>query len=218
VRSRSQSFLRQPLSAVFGQGSDVRVLRELSRHGGELTVSALVERTKLTRPSVLATLAALTSQGLVEALGASHRLYRFDHSHPLAPALSALFAAEDERFRGIIQSLRTAAVDAGADAAWLYGSVARGEDRPDSDIDVAAVSAPGRAESTKARLRELLRDTEDRLRFSASVIVLEPGDIPRLAAGNDPWWCRMIQETTPLVGLDPTAMLARISANMRGVA
>ena len=26
-------------------------------------------------------------QGLVEALGASHRLYRFDHKHPLAPAL-----------------------------------------------------------------------------------------------------------------------------------
>jgi len=47
----------------------------------------------------------LTQLGYIEALGVSHRLYRFDQRHPLAPPLSALFVAEDERFREILQCL-----------------------------------------------------------------------------------------------------------------
>jgi DNA-binding transcriptional ArsR family regulator len=210
MRPTSQSFLRHPFSTVFAHGSDVRVLRELVKHGGELPVSALLDRTKLTRPSVLATLDRLTDLGYVEALGAAHRLYRIDHGHPLAPAISALFAAEEQRFRNIIDCLRNAAADAGAVAAWLYGSVSRGLDGPYSDIDAVFVDGLGDIESMKAKLREALREPQDRLRFTASIIVLNASDIIRLAENNDPWWRTMIQDATPLAGPDPAATIARL--------
>lgn len=214
MRPTSQSFLRQPLSAVFAHGSHVRVLRVLSRHGGELSASALIDRTRLTRPSVLASLEQLTVLGYVEALGVSHRLYRIDHRHPLAPALTALFAAEEQRFQDILGSLRSAATEAGAEAAWLYGSVARAEDGPSSDVDIVAVVSDD-AESIKTKLRETTRDRGDALRFSASLIVLDHAQLARLIEDNDPWCAAMIEDAIPLVGPDPATLVGRLTSNKR---
>lgn len=207
-----QSFLRQPLSAVLANSANVRTLRELARHGGELSATTLVERSKLSKPSVLASLNHLTELGYVESLGTlRQRLYRIDHKHPLAPAISALFAAEDHRFQSIIEVIRTAALDAGATAAWLYGSVARGDDRQDSDIDVALVD-PANGGSAKSKVLETLHESEDSLRFSASVIGLNADDIVRLASENDPWWVEVVKDAVPLIGPDPTSLASRLLA------
>src|SRR5579872_2353215 len=129
MRTTPQSFLRQPLSAVLAGPAAVRVLRVLARHGGELSAALLATRTRLTKPSVLASLHHLAAMGYVEALGSSRQsLYRIDHRHPLVPSIIALFTAEDDRFQTIIAAVRAAAIAAEATAAWLYGSVARGED------------------------------------------------------------------------------------------
>jgi len=45
------------------------------------SIAALSDRTKLTRPSVAMALRELTQLGYIEALGVSHRLYRFDQRH-----------------------------------------------------------------------------------------------------------------------------------------
>jgi predicted nucleotidyltransferase len=218
MRATPQSFLRQPLSVVLANSANVRVLRELTRHGGELSATTLTERSKLTKPSVLASLDHLAGLGYVEVLGSLHqRLYRIVAKHPLIPALSALFTAEDHRFQSIIEAIRTAAIGAGATAAWLYGSVARGEDRPGSDLDVALVF-PGNAGSAKAKLRETLREREDALHFSISVLGFDADDIVRLSDENDPWWVEMAKDAVPLVGPDPIALASRLSVKQQGAA
>src|SRR5262249_2241159 len=142
----------------------------------------LVDRTKLSKPSVLAALVLLVLQGYAEALGSSRqRLYRLDARHPLAPALSALFAAEEGRFNAVLDAIGAAASDAGATAAWLYGSVATGQDGPHSDVDVVVVAGSEDCEAVAMKVRDRLRETGDRLRFSAAVVCLASTDVMRLA-------------------------------------
>jgi predicted nucleotidyltransferase len=216
--AQPQSFLRQPLSAVFANPASVRVLRALMRHGGELSAPMLAERSRLTRPSVLAALDHLSGLGLVESIGSvRQRLHRIDKGHPLAAGLSVLFAAEADRFDTIIEAIRRAAIEAGVAAAWLYGSVARGEDRPDSDLDIAMVASID-LDAEKSAFRDALRALEAEWRFSASVVALGPEDVRRLAQEGDPWWLALLAEAVPLAGPDPVTLAASLSVRQRGAA
>lgn len=73
-------------------------------------------------------------------------------------------------------------------AAWIYGSVARGEDRPDSDLDIAVVSSPEKLESALQEIRETLVTHGEELGFNPSVVGLTPEDVARLSSMGDPWW------------------------------
>lgn len=219
MRAAPQSFLRQPLSSVLAHPANVRVLRELAQHGGELSATMLVDRTKLSRPSVLAALEMLSQHGYVDALGSPHlRLYRLDTKHPLVPILSQLFAAEEARFDAVLDAIRAAANDVGVAAAWLYGSVAKGEDRPGSDVDIVVVDGSGDSEVMTAKVREALREKEDALRFSASVVGVDHADVMRLARENDPWWANVVRDAVPLLGPDPVSLMSRLSVKKRKLA
>lgn len=220
MKPTSQSFLRHPLSAILANPAAVRVLTELCRHGGEMSSSQLITLTRMSRPSVLAALEHLTACRVVQALGAARqRLHRVDPAHPLVPHLSALFEAEDQRYHAILDAVRGAARKAGARAAWLYGSVARGEDRPDSDLDVAIVAAPGVASAVRDAVQEALRGAEERLSFSPSLVGIDLDDVARLAAEDDPWWRDVVRDAVPLHGQDPAALAARLATQRaRGAA
>jgi DNA-binding transcriptional ArsR family regulator len=143
ARPRPQSTLRYPLSAILGTEGNLRVLRELARHGGELSAPSLVARTMLAPASVHQSLLALEALEIVARLGSGRvHLYRMRESHPIAPALKALFRDEEARFDAILAALRAAAAGSGEDiaAVWLYGSVARGDDKPTSDVDIVVIA------------------------------------------------------------------------------
>ena len=57
MRSSAQSVQRYPLTLMLGTEANLRLLRELSRHGGQLSAPALVARTGLAKTSVWAGLA-----------------------------------------------------------------------------------------------------------------------------------------------------------------
>lgn len=213
MRATPQSFLRHPLSAVFANPANVRVLRELARHGGELSSTVLVGRTRLSKPSVTASLAALVDFGLVESLGWRRQaLYRIDGKHPLASTMAEMFRAEDRRFQSVLEVIRAAAAGAGVIAAWLYGSVARGEDRWDSDVDVAVVATD---EGVKEKVREELSEQEDALRFSASIVGIDLNDVARLVRDDDPWWRQLLVDAVPLVGPEPHVLAHRLPGTGR---
>lgn len=189
MKPTPQSHIRNPLNVVFDSPANVRVLRALARHGGTLSASNLVVATHLTKPSVLSALKQLVEGGAVETLGeARQRLYRFDSDGCLGPSLAALFNTESERYHRIMEAVRTAATAAGADAAWIYGSVARGEDRPDSDVDVAVAGSARAGPGLAVSMREAISSAERDLRFSASIVALSADDLARLERDKDPWW------------------------------
>lgn len=206
-----RSTLRQPLNAALAGEGHVRVLRELFRHGGELGAADVAARVGLSPQHVRDVLAHLARLGLVDRLGPGRaRLYRARLAHPLAEPLAALFAVEEGRFAALLAAVRdaAAAVRPRPLAVWLYGSVARGEDTPESDVDLAVVAEGSELDAVLGGLREHLRDTAEALGVELALVGATPADVARGEAG-DLWWRGVVHDAVPVFGPDPKTLLAR---------
>ncbi|MFP3948713.1 MAG: hypothetical protein ACLFWG_08275 [Longimicrobiales bacterium] len=199
------SYLRHPTSTLLATPGSVRVLRELLEADTPLAVRVLAERTGLSAQAVRNTLAALGTGGMVEELGEGRsRLYRADVSHPLYLPLGSLFRAEAERFETIVDGLADAVrnLTPAPLGAWIYGSVARGEDSPEEDLELALVSADEDVETPVTRLREMIGPLQDVQRIWVSIVGLSPSDVRRLA-GTDRWWRSATAPHLRLFGKSP---------------
>lgn len=201
--STAQSYLRFPLTRLLGNGGNIRVLRAMMSYGAPLSVVQLARDTGLTRQGVRLVLEGLEAQGLVTALGLPRsQLFSVVSDHPFAAALTTMFEQERNRWDVLNQSLRDALQkNPGVRSAWLYGSVARGEDAPHSDIDIAIVMQDN-VDGVAEEVREALLALEDRLRVHFSVVVLTPADVARLQP-NDHWWGDLTKGAKLLKGVGP---------------
>ena len=210
----AQGFLRAPLTTVFRSPGAVRVLRALCRHGGLLSVPTLERAAGLTNAGTHRVVRPLVDAGVVRPEGQGRvTAYRVDAAHPLAPAITALFAAEAARVDRVLDAVRAAAAPHRPTAVWLFGSVARGEDVPGSDVDIAVVLPAGHPHTALEAIREALMPTEDAERVTLSIIGLWPADIARLATGErgqpDPLWRAFEQDAIPLLGDAPSLLRPR---------
>lgn len=213
-----ESVLRHPLTTILGAKANVRVLRALFGHGGELAAPSLVRRTGLAQSSVREALMLLEVLGIVRALGQGRvRLYRVERAHPLSAPLEALFQAEAGRYEAIIEAIQTAAREFGDDvlAAWLYGSVARGEDGPTSDVDIAVVIKADEVSRVADGIRERLMDAEDRLVFHLSIVPIDEDDVRRLDREGAPWWRDILRDGLALIGPRPADFLRWLALGNR---
>lgn len=201
----SESYLRYPTSTLLATPGSLRVLRELLDADIPIPVRTLADRTRLSAQAVRNTLAGLCRGRIVEELGEGRsRLYRPDVSHPLYLPLGALFRAEAERYETIVDALRDAIRNLTPTplGAWIYGSVARGEDVPDGDLELLVVAADDEVETPVARLREMVSPIEDVQRLWISVLGLSPADVRRLAP-DDRWWKSATRPYRPVFGKSP---------------
>lgn len=209
ARSTAQSALRYPLTIILGTDANVRVLRELSRHGGMLSSPLLADRSGLARASVWSALGPLEGIGIVSSEGtAKTRLYRLNDRHPLAKSVQALFEQEALRYSDIRAAVTHAVSTArpNALAAWIYGSVARGQDRPDSDLDIAVVLSSTEPESAFQEIRDALVVPGEELGFNPLVVGLAPEDVARLSSTEDPWWKGVEADALTILGSRPTEL------------
>ena len=137
--------LQEPLDDLFATGSHVRVLRALDALPGSVAVSGreLARRASVSQPTAREVLASLERQGiLIVARSLRRDSYRLNPEHVLVPLVRDLF----ERERSVPQELERGVADAvrrigNVTGAYLFGSAARGDMRPNSDIDVAIASS-----------------------------------------------------------------------------
>jgi predicted nucleotidyltransferase len=191
----------------------VRLLRELSRHGGQLSAPALVRVTGLAKGSVSSGLATLEMTGLISVAGSGRaHLYCLRSDHPLRATLDALFLAEERRFDAIKEAILAVAHDRGPGllAVWLDSSLARGEDGPDSDADMALVAKADACEKVAEAFRDRLLNPASVFGFTPSIVGLDPDDIDRLANERDPWWLAVKRDAKALAGPLPTDLLTQI--------
>lgn len=209
--SAAQSQLRFPLTRLLGNGGSVRVLRALIAYGGPLSVLQLAVDCGLSRQGTYQALNSLVSQRVVCVLGqARSQLFTIDTNHPLSQGLKELFGHEQSRWDQLLQVLRdTLQTNKNVHAAWYYGSVARGEDEAHSDLDIAVIAPDGRVDDTVEAVRQALREVEDRLYVSCSVVGLSPSDVARLSGGDDWWQDEMARDAKVLKGVGPAQYAAK---------
>lgn len=212
--SEPQSYLRYPLNRILASEGAVRVIRELARHGGEQSVAGLAGATRLSKGAVRHLLQAdLLMAGIVESVGTGRNvLYRLNRGHPLHAPLHRLFEEEEAHARHLLDVLAAAARDAAPNvlALWLYGSVARGDDAPGSDLDVAIVLTDADPAPAVARYRARLAPLREVEPGGISVVGLSADDVARLSAADDPWWRNVVTDGLALLGPPPGVLAQRL--------
>jgi predicted nucleotidyltransferase len=207
--SQTQSHLRHPLTALLGSVGHVRVLRALATDRLPQSAPQLAAAAGLTPQGTRGVLDVLARQRLVNALGSGRtQLYELNAAHPLASSLAALFHDEQHRWDALMSSIRDVLDRHGAvSAAWLYGSVARGEDVPDSDVDIALVV---RSQAVADQVREALMPLEDAQQIRISLTALTAKDLAALD-DDDPWWANVVREGRVLKGAAPDQTRRRLA-------
>lgn len=208
VASQSQSHVRYPLTSILGSAGSVRVLRVLVANRTPQAVPELARQAGLSPKGARLVLEGLTRQQLVKVYGSGRaQLYALNNAHPFAGAIATLFEEEGKRWERLLGTVRDVLGQHGGDvsAAWLYGSVARGEDTPESDLDVALLVAEP---AVTDRVREDLMPVEDEHHVHISLTGLTAGELAALPQG-DPWWADVVRDARVLKGSAPQAAMSR---------
>ena len=150
------------LTPILGSATKLRLLRAMFGSpdrrwtGRELARSTLVSAAQAARD-----LSQLADTSLVEreVIGRSYS-WRLNYRHVLWPVLAGLFREESDLRPGLIRELASGLVPAKVERARLFGSIPRGDERADSDIDlfleVRDAGGKARAEEAIDRFRSRL--------------------------------------------------------------
>lgn len=215
----SRSFLRYPLDGLLGRPGSLRVLRALVLATAPQGVSQLAGATGLTPQGVRNILADLAGSGIASASGGGRaQVYSANPSHALHALLRQLFTTERSRWDQLRNGLRHALEQRPeVRAAWYYGSAARGDDGPGSDLDLAILVKGAGAGRTLAAVRKDLRAIEDSFGVHCAVVGLSAADIARHVRGLTPgtWWSSMLQDARVLKGPHPEQLAAEAADEAR---
>lgn len=120
--------------------------------------------------------------------------FKANADSPIYPELRGLMA----KTTGVVPSLRHALkkFGDGIDLAILYGSVARGNERPESDVDLLVVGTLQQID-----LLPVLRKLESRFRREVNVTLFSPDEFQRKRTQKDHFVSSVLPGTTiPLKG------------------
>ena len=206
-----QSHFRYPLTRLFGSPGHVRVLR-VPADGLASSVMQIAPEAGLTSQGTRLVLEVLAAQGIVTVKGSARtELFELAAVHPIRSAVVSLFAVEQAGWEASVAQLRELlGARVGVQAAWLYGSVARGEDKSSSDIDLALlVLSPDVGD----KVREDFMPMENELNVHVSVTALTPQDLTALR-DDDGWWADVVCDARVLKGRSPEAEKKKVRARL----
>jgi len=212
----TMSYLAQPLDLVLGSPGMVRVLRVLIRHGGQLPMSRLVQDSRLSLPGTIKVLHHLEGLGVVKVAGGGRaRLFQATVAHPVVGMLDVLFRSEAGYRERALNAVKRDGNSLALKALWLFGSVARFEDRLDSDIDLIMVTdlaEPAAHEAVAAQFRARLSEDPELSGLKPSVMALTMADLVALVNTRHPIWVTAEREAKVLVGPSPRDLASQIAS------
>jgi predicted nucleotidyltransferase len=129
----------QYLEEILGTKSGVKILRTLCRYPTkEFTESELARISKVGQKTVNRAMPKYASHGVVSAITIGKaNVYRLNQEHYIVKQLRSLFRGEERAKSELKRLLETTFKrDGTVVSVAIFGSVARGEEKPASDIDV----------------------------------------------------------------------------------
>ena len=202
-----QSALKAPLNEILGREANVRILRALSGTDEPVSPSRLAELTELHISGIARTVALLEDHGIVETVGVgTRRPVQYRRTHPLAPAIEALFQAERARFNTIVDRLTDAARRTAPPprAAWIQGPVLEDRDGPGDPLIVGLLGGVRDLEATVSGYEEALGDLELEQDVTIEIKARTEAD---LSAGTDEELAAL-RRVLPLLGPPPLAIIS----------
>ena len=197
------------LDDIIASRGHLRILRAADAVPAGLEVSArdLARRAGLAHSRVLRILSDLAGGRIltVHRVGRSD-LYQINRKHVLYTPLHALFARE-ARLTGDLAELfrkRLRSIDWIAEA-YIFGSVARGDARAESDVDLAIVAPAMSVEDVDAALGPLADEIRQRFGTELNIVVSDALAAQRARSrrpGRD-LWARIEREGKKLLPLGP---------------
>jgi len=197
------------LDNILGQRSKVRILRLLLRSHAQLTGRQIARQTDLNHATCHAALRDLARYGIVLRItaGTAH-LYRLNEEHVLVKdVLSRAFGAEADLLDDYADTARRA-LRIPVESVIVYGSVARGAKRPESDVDLLFVLRDG---SSAEKGRKLLGPL-------AASLARKFGRVPHIVFTNrrafranvrrrNPFYSSIVQDGRALFGMSLPKLL-----------
>ena len=165
--------MKSSLNALIGSATRIAVLGNLLLHPDrEIHLRSLVRATGFSPRAVNKEVDRMVGVALLMQRRSGNRRYlRANVEHPLYRPLRELLA----KTVGVVPALRQALTgDARITLALLYGSVAAGDERPDSDIDLLVVGSIGLGDTI-----ELLQSVQEMLERDVNPIVMSLGEFQR---------------------------------------
>ncbi len=182
------SRLYEPLNDVFGSQSKIRLLRAFASASRPLSGREAARRAKVGATPALRALAELVGFGVVvRSELEAQNLYELNRSNRLVadvigPAFSREQGWTEVLLKAIAARIRKAAPH--AVAAYVFGSVARGEDVAGSDFDVLVLMQKTRDNAVASEsLADLQPDVWHEFGLRMAPVVVSVADVRRQANG-----------------------------------
>jgi predicted nucleotidyltransferase len=199
--------LLRPLDRIFGSQSKVALLRVLSRTTGPVSAREAARLAGIAHSGARRALEELTQMGVVDrAETAIQHLYTISAAHELVvQGVAPLFNLEQERVAAVFGYVR--------ELLWrelaaktvrnvtIFGSAARGEDTPGSDLDLLVVTAAAdQVAAVHERLVDASMEVFRRFGLSLSPVVLAFDQLVRQAEDGDPFVGDVIRDGRHVAG------------------
>lgn len=201
----------QPLDDVLSSRAKLRALRYLCTAGGEHTGREIARAIGMGETATNLALRELADMLIVlyRVAGRSHR-YRLNERHALVQrVLHPLFAAEQAQCDAAVAELLTD-VDVPLDSALVYGSVARGDDTWDSDLDILLITPTSEsAQSLSSRIWRQDGDLMERY-GPVSVRILSRDEFVARVRRGEGWVKQALEESLLVRGTDPRDLLHEV--------
>lgn len=186
MRQRSDYF-RRPLDWIFQAPGNVAVLRVLRDSKQGMSGRAIAREAGFTHRTVARAVADLEAIGLIDRQGSERtQLIRLDFRHRLVKeVLLPMFAGEADVMSGLRELLREEFTGKAA-AVVLFGSAARGEARPGSDLDLLIVLERGSKKGILEIADALAERLKERYGVRLSLIVKTVSELRTRPRRSDP--------------------------------
>jgi predicted nucleotidyltransferase len=134
--------LHSYLEQVIGSKIAISILRTLVKYRGKIyTIRRLAEDADASHPEVSKTLGELEKFGIVQIqpVGRAHQVSLNKKSYVLTKIIEPILKAEENTLAEVISILKTHLGTKKIMSAAIFGSVAAGKEKDDSDIDVLVI-------------------------------------------------------------------------------
>ena len=165
------------LEVLLGSRVKVKILRTLCRHRGkEFTIRELADFLNVSHTGVRKALSDLYKMNAVRirVIGKSHAVTVNTESYA-AGLVDKMFKIEGETLSELVKLVAEKLGDPSITSALIFGSVARGEEEPLSDVDLFILTED--KEKAEGAVSELQREVSNRFGNAISPYILSEEDL-----------------------------------------